>query len=108
MTPTVSDAILSGSRQIISATPDVAEAELSGDLPATLRWTITQPYLIAKKGDTFEGVVRHLSTWTNGWFSNRSGKQEAILEKWQKDLRKLNPQLPKGQIPKGTRIHLPE
>jgi hypothetical protein len=82
------------------------EAVLEGKLPATLRWATERPYLVAEEGDTFDGLVRHLATWTIGWQTNRGSTRQVILRMWRDSLLRLNPQLAQGAIPAGTHVRL--
>jgi len=85
---------------------EYTETVLVGRLPARLRWTTQRPYMLARKGDTFEKVVKHLATWTLGWDTNRGDDRKIILRMWRRGLVGLNPELPREKIPEGTRIRL--
>jgi hypothetical protein len=82
------------------------EAVLKGELPATLQWVTGRPYLVSEEGDTFEGLVGHLATWTIGWQTNRGNAREVILQMWREALQRLNPQLAQGAMPAGTPVRL--
>lgn len=82
------------------------DAVLAGRLPARLRWTTDRPYMLAKEGDSFESVAGHLARWTGGWELNRGEDRRYILAMWRNALARLNPRLPKGEVPAGTRIRL--
>ncbi len=79
---------------------------LDGKLPTTLRKITGRPYILARPGDTFNKVVRHLSSWSSGWRGNLGKGDRRIEAVWKRELTRLNPKLPTGNIPKGTRINL--
>jgi len=81
-------------------------AAVAGALAAKSRRLLKRPYMLAKKGDTFEKIAHHLSTWTFGWDTNRGDDRRFIQAMWRKGLARLNPKLPREKIPAGTRIRL--
>ena len=82
------------------------DATIEGKVPTKPHWASERTYMLAKKGDTFEKIVHHLATWTLGWDTNRGNDRQIILAMWKEELARLNPQLPQGKIPEGTRIRL--
>jgi len=85
---------------------EYSRAVLDATMPAALQWIDDRPYMLAQKGDTFDGIVSHLATWTIGWDTNRGDGGKRIIEMWAGGLPALNPGLPRGEIPEGTRIRL--
>ena len=85
---------------------EYSRAVLDGTMPAALQWIDDRPFMLAQKGDTFDGIVSHLATWTIGWDTNRGDGGKRIIEMWAGGLAALNPGLPRGEIPEGTRIRL--
>ncbi len=79
---------------------------LDGRFPATLRRTTRRPYMLPVKGETFDTLVQHLASWTSGWGTHGEKHQADILALWREALTRLNPKLPRGRIPKATRIYV--
>jgi len=85
---------------------EYSRAVLAGRMPAALQWIDDRPYMLAEKGDMFDAIVSHLATWTIGWDTNRGDARKRTLEMWADGVADLNPGLPRGEIPEGTRIRL--
>jgi len=83
-----------------------AEAVLGGKFPAPLRWTTQRPYLLSGEGDSFEGLVEHLASWTLGWNSERKETRRNIVRMWRRGLARLNPGLLRGSLMTGTRVNV--
>ena len=80
---------------------------LEGKLPATIRKVSDRPFMLAREGETLDKLVRHLSAWTTAWRENHPGDRARTEATWRRELLRLNPKLPAGDIPKDTRIDLP-
>jgi hypothetical protein len=63
--------------------------------------------MVAQSGESFEGLVYHLSTWTIGWDGEKSGAQAKIESFWHQALVRLNPRISTGIIPKGSKVYIP-
>jgi hypothetical protein len=72
----------------------------------TVQWA-SHPYMVAQSGESFEGLVYHLSTWTIGWDGEKSGAQAKIERFWHQALVRLNPRISTGIIPKGSKVYIP-
>lgn len=82
---------------------------LAGDFPATLRMVGSRPYLLAESGDTLRKIAERNGAWQPGWAEgpDKTAQKTRVLALWRRTLRRMNPGLPAGRIPAGTRVELP-
>jgi hypothetical protein len=84
-----------------------SEAVLEGRFPAQLRRTTEHPYVLARKGDTLDGIVGDLASFTLGWDNANMEERHGILKMWRDGIARLNPQLPtQASMKDGTGIHI--
>ena len=63
--------------------------------------------MLTEKGDSYEKIVRYLAIQRYAWDKNEGNDREKLLQISHNVIKKLNPTLPEGEIPEGTRIILP-
>ena len=71
-----------------------------------VQWA-SHPYMVAQSGESFEGLVYHLSTWTIGWDGPQSQAQKKIQLFWEQELVRFNSRISNGSIAVGSKVYLP-